>query len=220
MQTEGNCLHNVHLAHSSNCTRPCPGVLSHSLLVLCKILLSCFASTVWIPHPFSHPHMPLHTVSRTILHIESMPLTCLPMASTSGSGYASGRATMAMPHHSPSPMHCPRAPRAQPRSLTHLHASSRHNESPVSASMASKGSFAPVLMTAACVIGSALPAHALELLAEPANALSLPTWAIHVSSVVEWVTAMVSGIALLCVHACGLAPTCTGSACVHACTLP
>ena len=26
--------------------------------------------------------------------------------------------------------------------------------------------------------------------AEPANALSLPTWAIHVSSVVEWTTAM------------------------------
>lgn len=26
---------------------------------------------------------------------------------------------------------------------------------------------------------------------EPANALSLPTWAIHVSSVVEWITAMV-----------------------------
>lgn len=26
--------------------------------------------------------------------------------------------------------------------------------------------------------------------AEPANALSLPTWAIHVSSVVEWLTAM------------------------------
>ncbi|XP_010242164.1 PREDICTED: uncharacterized protein LOC104586574 [Nelumbo nucifera] len=25
---------------------------------------------------------------------------------------------------------------------------------------------------------------------EPANALSLPTWAIHVSSVVEWITAM------------------------------
>ncbi|KAK9079709.1 hypothetical protein SSX86_001382 [Deinandra increscens subsp. villosa] len=28
-------------------------------------------------------------------------------------------------------------------------------------------------------------------LVEPSNALSLPTWAIHVSSVVEWVTAMV-----------------------------
>ncbi|XP_039056391.1 ycf49-like protein [Hibiscus syriacus] len=27
-------------------------------------------------------------------------------------------------------------------------------------------------------------------LSEPANALSLPTWAIHVSSVVEWITAM------------------------------
>ncbi|PRQ17942.1 hypothetical protein RchiOBHm_Chr7g0200451 [Rosa chinensis] len=42
------------------------------------------------------------------------------------------------------------------------------------------------------------PASAAELplldslqLSEPANALSLPTWAIHVSSVVEWITAMV-----------------------------
>ncbi|KAL2543891.1 hypothetical protein Fot_13124 [Forsythia ovata] len=36
------------------------------------------------------------------------------------------------------------------------------------------------------------PAAATEspLFNEPANALSLPTWAIHVSSVVEWITAM------------------------------
>ncbi|GIL44003.1 hypothetical protein Vafri_1588 [Volvox africanus] len=33
-------------------------------------------------------------------------------------------------------------------------------------------------------------AQALELHAEPGNALSMPTWAIHVSSVLEWVTAM------------------------------
>ncbi|XP_066390574.1 uncharacterized protein [Miscanthus floridulus] len=31
---------------------------------------------------------------------------------------------------------------------------------------------------------------ALAALSEPANALSLPTWAVHVSSVAEWVTAM------------------------------
>ncbi|XVF52749.1 hypothetical protein PTKIN_Ptkin05aG0043600 [Pterospermum kingtungense] len=57
-----------------------------------------------------------------------------------------------------------------------------------------------------CVVGSFLAlalagsASATELpplllgpslpLNEPANALSLPTWAIHVSSVVEWITAM------------------------------
>ncbi|KAF4366564.1 hypothetical protein CsatB_004008 [Cannabis sativa] len=38
------------------------------------------------------------------------------------------------------------------------------------------------------------PASAIELgsfqLSEPSNALSLPTWAVHVSSVVEWITAM------------------------------
>eukprot|EP01025_Chloroclados_australasicus_P034455 TRINITY_DN35197_c0_g1_i2.p1 TRINITY_DN35197_c0_g1~~TRINITY_DN35197_c0_g1_i2.p1 ORF type:complete len:111 (+),score=8.88 TRINITY_DN35197_c0_g1_i2:207-539(+) len=30
----------------------------------------------------------------------------------------------------------------------------------------------------------------MAIQAEPSNALSLPTWAIHVSSVVEWLTAM------------------------------
>ncbi|XP_008776047.1 ycf49-like protein [Phoenix dactylifera] len=34
------------------------------------------------------------------------------------------------------------------------------------------------------------PPVALTVLQEPANALSLPTWVIHVSSVIEWITAM------------------------------
>jgi hypothetical protein len=34
------------------------------------------------------------------------------------------------------------------------------------------------------------PAMAYELHGEPSNALSLPTWAVHTSSVIEWVTAM------------------------------
>jgi hypothetical protein len=47
---------------------------------------------------------------------------------------------------------------------------------------------------AVCLL-AALPlpppaAAALQVLAEPANALSLPTWAIHVSSVAEWVIAI------------------------------
>lgn len=47
------------------------------------------------------------------------------------------------------------------------------------------------------LVGPASAAVDLPLLAsslllnEPSNALSLPTWAIHVSSVVEWITAMV-----------------------------
>ncbi|KAK3429086.1 hypothetical protein EUGRSUZ_E00492, partial [Eucalyptus grandis] len=36
---------------------------------------------------------------------------------------------------------------------------------------------------------AALVGPSLQL-AEPANALSLPTWVVHVSSVVEWITAM------------------------------
>ncbi|KAK4400531.1 Ycf49-like protein [Sesamum angolense] len=51
-----------------------------------------------------------------------------------------------------------------------------------------------ILMGAAgiALISLAGPAHAAEspVLSEPSNALSLPTWAIHISSVSEWVTAM------------------------------
>ncbi|CAK7355737.1 unnamed protein product [Dovyalis caffra] len=51
------------------------------------------------------------------------------------------------------------------------------------------------LLGAGLALTAVGPASAAELpllgqLSEPANALSLPTWAIHVSSVVEWVTAM------------------------------
>lgn len=41
------------------------------------------------------------------------------------------------------------------------------------------------------LMGYADPTSAFEIRTEPANALSLPTWAVHVSSVLEWVTAMV-----------------------------
>jgi hypothetical protein len=53
---------------------------------------------------------------------------------------------------------------------------------------------ASVALAAAAILAcsSPLAAQAFELQTEPANALSLPTWAIHVSSVVEWITAMVS----------------------------
>jgi hypothetical protein len=39
---------------------------------------------------------------------------------------------------------------------------------------------------AATVAAAAASPPALAALAEPANALSLPTWAVHVSSVAEW----------------------------------
>ncbi|KAK4422750.1 Ycf49-like protein [Sesamum alatum] len=51
-----------------------------------------------------------------------------------------------------------------------------------------------ILMGAAgiALISLAGPSHAAEspVFSEPSNALSLPTWAIHISSVAEWVTAM------------------------------
>ncbi len=40
--------------------------------------------------------------------------------------------------------------------------------------------------------------QSFEIQAEPANALSVPTWAIHISSVLEWVTAMVGLWGLYC----------------------
>jgi hypothetical protein len=43
---------------------------------------------------------------------------------------------------------------------------------------------------AAAVLLAASPALALDIRIEPANALSLPTWAVHTSSVLEWMVAM------------------------------
>lgn len=64
----------------------------------------------------------------------------------------------------------------------------------------SNSSSRPLLVAAAgvaaaaafTVVGSPVAGAqlALELHAEPANALSLPTWMVHVSSVVEWIVAM------------------------------
>lgn len=56
---------------------------------------------------------------------------------------------------------------------------------PVAASLVA----AAALLTA---VGSPVAGQALamEVHAEPANALSLPTWMVHVSSVVEWTIAM------------------------------
>nr|XP_015635651.1 uncharacterized protein LOC4335622 isoform X4 [Oryza sativa Japonica Group] len=57
---------------------------------------------------------------------------------------------------------------------------------PSAARLASNGI---AFVTVAAVAAASPPAIA-ALAAEPANALSLPTWAVHVSSVAEWVTAM------------------------------
>ncbi len=46
------------------------------------------------------------------------------------------------------------------------------------------------LLALPALVLAADPALAFELRQEPANALSLPTWAIHVSSVIEWITGM------------------------------
>ncbi|WVZ65599.1 hypothetical protein U9M48_014934 [Paspalum notatum var. saurae] len=46
------------------------------------------------------------------------------------------------------------------------------------------------LAAAAAAAAAVTSPPALAALSEPANALSLPTWAVHVSSVAEWVTAM------------------------------
>ncbi|XP_030467669.2 uncharacterized protein LOC115686490 [Syzygium oleosum] len=62
------------------------------------------------------------------------------------------------------------------------------------ASLLGAGCLALALASAASAAAAAEPASLLVVpslqLAEPANALSLPTWAVHVSSVAEWITAM------------------------------
>ncbi|XP_051118988.1 uncharacterized protein LOC127243150 isoform X2 [Andrographis paniculata] len=68
------------------------------------------------------------------------------------------------------------------------------NISPLSSSQSSKA-LAMISIGAAAGLtlftfaGSSYAADS-SIFSEPSNALSLPTWAIHVSSVVEWITAM------------------------------
>jgi hypothetical protein len=64
---------------------------------------------------------------------------------------------------------------------------------PVMAIIGSKSPFPLVAMSTGLALALTLtadPAMAYELHGEPSNALSLPTWAVHTSSVIEWVTAM------------------------------
>ncbi|CAA6673614.1 unnamed protein product [Spirodela intermedia] len=64
------------------------------------------------------------------------------------------------------------------------------NLSPSAAVLGGAG-LALAVAASACVLPPAAVAADFLSLQEPENALSLPTWAVHVSSVVEWVTAMV-----------------------------
>ncbi|WOK95193.1 hypothetical protein Cni_G03900 [Canna indica] len=95
--------------------------------------------------------------------------------------------------HKPSPP--PFLPIPRRRSSYSSRISSTTREGPWSLSSAAAallaGGTAALAMAASA---QALPTDAsvvaLAALQEPENALSLPTWAIHVSSVIEWVTAM------------------------------
>lgn len=65
--------------------------------------------------------------------------------------------------------------------------SSSSSSQPLLAAAAGLAAAAAFTVVGSPVAGAQL---ALEMHAEPANALSLPTWMVHVSSVVEWVVAM------------------------------
>lgn len=65
--------------------------------------------------------------------------------------------------------------------------SSSSGSQPLLAAAAGLAAAAAFTVVGSPVAGAQL---ALEMHAEPANALSLPTWMVHVSSVVEWVVAM------------------------------
>uniref|UniRef100_A0A0E0M3I5 Uncharacterized protein n=1 Tax=Oryza punctata TaxID=4537 RepID=A0A0E0M3I5_ORYPU len=64
----------------------------------------------------------------------------------------------------------------------------RPRRAPPSAARLASGGVA--FAAAAAAVAAASPPALAALVSEPANALSLPTWAVHVSSVAEWVTAM------------------------------
>ncbi|EEC77149.1 hypothetical protein OsI_15596 [Oryza sativa Indica Group] len=63
----------------------------------------------------------------------------------------------------------------------------RPRRAPPSAARLASGGVAFAVVAA---VAAASPPALAALVAEPANALSLPTWAVHISSVAEWVTAM------------------------------
>ncbi|XP_048132502.1 uncharacterized protein LOC125314412 [Rhodamnia argentea] len=84
------------------------------------------------------------------------------------------------PHSPP-----PRLPARIGSSSSSLRATAR--SSLATASLLGAGCLA--LTTLASPASASLVGSSLQL-AEPANALSLPTWAVHVSSVAEWITAM------------------------------
>jgi hypothetical protein len=61
-------------------------------------------------------------------------------------------------------------------------------------------------LAAAAAVAAAAAASppALAALSEPANALSLPTWAVHVSSVAEWCRFSLLPASNNCLRACKL----------------
>ncbi|KAL3738050.1 hypothetical protein ACJRO7_019559 [Eucalyptus globulus] len=99
----------------------------------------------------------------------------------------------APPHSSPLRLLARTAPSPSPPGAT-------ARGSPAAAAASLLGVAAPAGCCCCLVLSLAGPASAAAetaalvgpslQLAEPANALSLPTWVVHVSSVVEWITAM------------------------------
>ncbi|KAJ6839134.1 uncharacterized protein M6B38_316675 [Iris pallida] len=74
--------------------------------------------------------------------------------------------------------------------LLSLHSSSSSSSHRKRCSFSSAALLLVAGATAAGVVACAPPAALAAALEEPRNALSLPTWVIHVSSVVEWIAAM------------------------------
>ncbi|KAJ8766170.1 hypothetical protein K2173_021687 [Erythroxylum novogranatense] len=73
----------------------------------------------------------------------------------------------------------------------HDHTSQTRSNSISLGSWGAKGLYSAGLALALVGPASAAGLPLLGELSEPANALSLPTWTVHVSSVIEWITAMV-----------------------------
>lgn len=105
---------------------------------------------------------------------------CLPTASRQARVASGSCAAVAAPQHHDQHITAPSAPAPSPAQASRT----QYRAATATLLLALGAAGATVLCPDA--------AQALDIQAEPSNALSLPTWAIHVSSVVEWVTGMVS----------------------------
>ncbi|XP_058215390.1 uncharacterized protein LOC131326576 isoform X1 [Rhododendron vialii] len=121
-------------------------------------------------------------------------LLCPPSTTISPRKPAQNRPPVASPPSSSSSAVRAVAPRSLLKPINFCSIFRSNKGKATMAALLGAGFFAIAFVGPASAAAADLPlllgSSSLQLLNEPSNALSLPTWAIHVSSVVEWITAM------------------------------